>query len=65
MELLVVCFDLEVEGTAAARNSRRTVVKGKTGNPGETSAKLTSDVRAAIVAKGRQVLAIGQDADVT
>ena len=32
---------------------------------GETSAKLTSDVRAAIDVKRRQVLAIGQDADVT
>ena len=36
-----------------------------TGYPGETSAKLTSDVRAELGAKHRQVLAIGQDANVT
>ena len=31
VEFWVVSFDLKVEGTAAARNSRRTVVKGRTG----------------------------------
>ena len=42
VEFWVVSFDLKVEGTAAARNSRRTVVKGRTGYPcWEVSWKLT------------------------
>ena len=40
-------------------------LRERTGYPGETSAKLTSDVRAKRGVKHRQVLAIGQDADVT